>query len=52
LILLLMLSSALSVAASFFAFQSKGDGRWVVCVLGPIMAALLLLAAIGVGQLI
>ena len=50
LVLLLMLSSGLSVAASSFGFQSKGNGRWVFWVGGPIMAAFSLIAAIAVGQ--
>ncbi|MGO9324221.1 MAG: hypothetical protein ACLP07_06630 [Terracidiphilus sp.] len=52
LILLLILSSGLSVAASYFAFQSKGDGRWVLWSGGPIVAALALIAAFWIGQLI
>lgn len=50
LVLLLMLSSGLSVAASLFAFQSQGDGRWVLRIGAPVVAALSLLAAFGIGQ--
>jgi hypothetical protein len=50
LILLLILSSGFSVVASYFAFRSKGDGRWVLWVGGPLVAALSLLAAFCIGQ--
>jgi hypothetical protein len=46
LVLLLMLSSGLSMAASYYAFQSRGEGRWVLCVGAPCMASLSLIGAI------
>jgi len=49
LILLLILSSGLSVAASHYAFKSKGEGRWVLYIGAPGVAALSLLVAIWVG---
>jgi hypothetical protein len=52
LVLSLILSSGLSVAASFFAFQSKGDGRWVLWTGAPMMAALSLIVATCIDQLI
>ena len=50
LVVLLMLSSGLCVATAFQVFQSKGDGRWVLKVGAPGMAALSILGAIGIGQ--
>ena len=50
LILLLVLSSGLSIAASFHAFQSKGEGRWVLWVGAPSTAALSLIGAIALIQ--
>lgn len=50
LVLLLVMSSGLSIAASLYAFQSKGEGRWVLWAGAPSMAALSLIEAIGLGQ--
>jgi hypothetical protein len=50
LVLLMMLSSVSSAVASIYAFRSKGDGRWTLWVGAPGMAALSLIAAIGLGQ--
>jgi hypothetical protein len=50
LILVLILSSGLSIAASYNAFRSKGEGRWILRGVAPSMAALSLIGAIGLSQ--
>lgn len=52
LVFLLVLSSALFTAASYHVFRSKGEGRWVLCIAAPCMAALSLIGTVWVGQLI
>jgi hypothetical protein len=50
LVLLLVISAGLSIVASFYAFQSKGNGRWVLWAGAPSMAALSIIEAIILGQ--
>ena len=50
LVLLLVLSSGLFIAASVYMIRSRGEGRWLLFIAAPGMAALTLISAICVGR--
>jgi hypothetical protein len=52
LMLFLVLSSGLAIAASYYAFRSKGDGRWMLWIGAPSLAALSFIGVVCMGQLI